>query len=636
MVQWNSKTGRQQPATEKFRPMASQFISPSQFRRIMLQSLLLPVLLLALVAGLLVVQITDLVAAAGWEDHSDQVIAQADQTLTLAVDAETGERGYLVGGDRAFLGPYQRASRNIGGAFDQLAALVADNREQSARVKAMRAGYERWANEARLEMNLRDRGGDYRAYFNRSRGKALMDALRAQFTAFGDAERALRVQRAQAVHRATLATLWATFVSALVAAVLLAVFSRRRLRSLSSQYDTALISEVEAREMLSATLLGIGDAVLVTDARGRVTLLNSVAERLTGWTRADAQGQDSKRVFPILNETTREEVVSPIKRVIREGVVVGLANHTVLVRRDGSEIPIDDSGAPIRDAAGILAGVVLVFRDVSERRSADVRLQESLRQLRDSLRREQTIAATLQRAMLQLPPPDAFPGMSIGTVYEPAHLEGDGDTLEVGGDFLDAFPLSESQVALVVGDVSGKGLVAAARTAEVLYTLRGLLREHDAPAVALMRLNHILCESQHLGGMDEGFICVALAVVDTARRTVAFSTAGAEPPLIVRAGGGAEEIALQGTPLAVTAKAEYQVVEVALNVRDRIVMVTDGITEARRGREFLGYDGLLRLAREASARESAQQVAQTILSEAKTFAGGLLRDDACILVARLE
>ncbi len=113
------------------------------------------------------------------------------------------------------------------------------------------------------------------------------------------------------------------------------------------------------------TLQSIGDAVIATDANGRVTMLNPVAEALTGWTTADACGRPLDEVFHIINEESRHPVESPVTHVLREGVIVGLANHTVLIACNGVEHPIADSGAPIRDAQGTIIGVVLVFRDVT-------------------------------------------------------------------------------------------------------------------------------------------------------------------------------------------------------------------------------------------------------------------------------
>ena len=138
--------------------------------------------------------------------------------------------------------------------------------------------------------------------------------------------------------------------------------------ALLQQRETSL---QEQRAQLHITLASIGDAVIATDSEGRVTFLNPVAAALTGWTEAAALGQDITAVFRIINESTRTTVESPVARVLSEGTVVGLANHTLLIARDGTEIPIDDSGAPIRDQAGTSLGTVLVFRDITERRRAE-------------------------------------------------------------------------------------------------------------------------------------------------------------------------------------------------------------------------------------------------------------------------
>ncbi|MFH1116173.1 MAG: PAS domain S-box protein [Pseudomonadota bacterium] len=124
------------------------------------------------------------------------------------------------------------------------------------------------------------------------------------------------------------------------------------------------------QEELKATLYSIGDAVITTDTEGYVRHMNRVAEGLTGWTETEANGRSLGEVFRIVNEETREETEGPVERVLREGVVVGLANHTVLIAQDGKETPIADSGAPIRDETGEIIGVVLVFRDQTEERKA--------------------------------------------------------------------------------------------------------------------------------------------------------------------------------------------------------------------------------------------------------------------------
>ena len=127
----------------------------------------------------------------------------------------------------------------------------------------------------------------------------------------------------------------------------------------------------ERREVLNVTLQSIGDAVITANTEGCITYLNRVAESLTGWSQSDALGQPLETVFKIVNETTRLPVDNPVAKALRKGIVVGLANHTVLIGKDGTERPIDDSAAPIRDEAGHVSGCVLIFRDVTAQRLAD-------------------------------------------------------------------------------------------------------------------------------------------------------------------------------------------------------------------------------------------------------------------------
>lgn len=122
------------------------------------------------------------------------------------------------------------------------------------------------------------------------------------------------------------------------------------------------------RESLQVTLSSIGDAVITTDSKGQIVFLNPVAESLTGWTNSEAKGKPIEVIFNIVNEKTGNLVESPVIRVIRLGTIVGLANHTILISKDNKHIPIDDSGAPIKNTDGEIEGVVLVFRDITERR----------------------------------------------------------------------------------------------------------------------------------------------------------------------------------------------------------------------------------------------------------------------------
>jgi PAS domain S-box-containing protein len=127
----------------------------------------------------------------------------------------------------------------------------------------------------------------------------------------------------------------------------------------------------QTAERLNVTLRSIGDGVIATDNQGRVRRMNPVAETLTGWSESEAAGRALEDALVMINEQSRLPVESPVTRVLREGVIVGLANHTILIGKNGREIPIDDSAAPIRDADGDMVGVVMVFRDITERHEAE-------------------------------------------------------------------------------------------------------------------------------------------------------------------------------------------------------------------------------------------------------------------------
>jgi len=152
---------------------------------------------------------------------------------------------------------------------------------------------------------------------------------------------------------------------------------------------------IEQREWFRVTLAGIGDGVIVTDVHGAVTFLNPVAEHQTGWQRADALGQPIEKVFRIVNEETRNGVENPVRRVLAEGIIVGLANHTILIRKDNSELHIDDSGAPIRNAEGTLIGAVLVFHDITERWRLEQQVRARKAELEEEHRRKDEFLAML-------------------------------------------------------------------------------------------------------------------------------------------------------------------------------------------------------------------------------------------------
>lgn len=158
-------------------------------------------------------------------------------------------------------------------------------------------------------------------------------------------------------------------------------------------------SEAAEKQLLATTLASIGDAVIATNAQGRVTFLNREAERLTGWSNDEAVGKLLPEVFRVVSEVTREPIENPVEKVLKTGTVVGLKNHTLLVSKDGREIPIDDSAAPIQQEGGPINGVVLVFRDFTERKQSADALQKAHDRLLAASRAKDDFLAALSHEL---------------------------------------------------------------------------------------------------------------------------------------------------------------------------------------------------------------------------------------------
>lgn len=164
---------------------------------------------------------------------------------------------------------------------------------------------------------------------------------------------------------------WAVTNAFDVAALLTFAMLGVIISALNEAWRRTVVAVSESEERTHVTLTSIGDAVIATDRGGRISSMNPVAQRLTGWNASEAIGKPLNGVFAIIDERTRTPVENPVDRVLREGVVVGLANHTLLISKGSVEIPIDDSAAPIRGADGLVRGAVIVFRDITDRRRGE-------------------------------------------------------------------------------------------------------------------------------------------------------------------------------------------------------------------------------------------------------------------------
>jgi PAS domain S-box-containing protein len=355
-------------------------VNLKQFDSVLLQVFLLPVVALLVLAGALYLQIRNANATVNLIQDSDARISQATLVSKLIVDEESGLRGYETTGDAQFLQPFTEAESHVQKEIQNLDAMAGADEDMKHDLNDLREKHETWHDGFAVPVIAQVRGGGKTNDVDLNlHGKFLMDAVRHDLDDIiqkAEDSRTLRiVQWHQQVHTMLLALLFL----ALGMGIFIGLFARNRLHTVSAAYRTSLeilgrrAEEIfQSEQRLRTTLESIGDGVITCDAGGRIQMMNPVARELTGWSQAEANGQPLEKVFHIVNEASRNTVETPVSKVKRLDRVVGVANHSVLIRKDGTELNIADSGAPIRDKNGEIVGIVLVFRDITmERKTQD-------------------------------------------------------------------------------------------------------------------------------------------------------------------------------------------------------------------------------------------------------------------------
>jgi PAS domain S-box-containing protein len=349
--------------------------------------------------------------AAEAREHINLVIQSADNLFSTLKDAETGERGYLLTGDETFLEPYSLAKSNIAADFN---ALRLETKIQSAQEYLGTIGPlvdAKMADLGRMIELSRNKGYESAtAEVRKGHGKHLMNSIRNELGAFTKVEKASAAQlelklesnlRSMFKIIVFAGVLWAMFALAFIYLIyrqaqqeLKNLVHFETLHLLEIQEDTnkqlQLVNNTleDTQERLLVTLCSIGDAVITTDEKAQVTLLNPLAQQLTGWTQEEATGRPVHEILRIFNQDSRQPIKIPIDAALATGEIQSMTNHTVLVARGGSECIIADSCAPILDRNHQIVGAILVFRDVTKDYAAK-------QALRDNTSRIQTILNTV-------------------------------------------------------------------------------------------------------------------------------------------------------------------------------------------------------------------------------------------------
>lgn len=335
-----------------------------------------PMAALLLVAGILSYQIYSAQGTVGMIELSDRRIALTHLLQRLVVDQETGLRGYQITQDPRFLDPYYDAEAPMAQTVSELTSTFAP--ETSSDLQAFVSEREAWKTLFAEPIIAAVKAGHATSDDDLNlTGRVRVDAMRRSLATIEDTAEQRRVERISRWETAVRNTILALILVAAGAGVFLALFLRDRFELVSAGFQRSL--EIERRraealynseQHLRTTLNSIGDGVITCDSSGRIEGMNPIAEQLTGWSEADAKGRTIEEIFRVVGEVDRKPIEDPVSNVRRVNAIVNLSNHALLIRKDGSELPINDSGAPIRNAVGELAGVVMVFRDMtSERRT---------------------------------------------------------------------------------------------------------------------------------------------------------------------------------------------------------------------------------------------------------------------------
>ncbi|AEU35973.1 ATP-binding protein [Granulicella mallensis] len=346
----------------------------SQLNRVLLQTLLIPVVALMFVAAILSLQIENAERTVAQMRKADNNIATATLVSVLMVNEESGLRGYQITSNEIFLQPYDYSQVPLDNALHELRDGLTQQGSDPSAVDDFIMAHNVWRNSFAAPLiaatsagqNTRDSGLNLR-------GKAQMDALSDRLNNIVESQKAQRTLIVDTWQRQVRETLEILIALALIIGLAIGFFARSRLHQVSAAFQATLASlrlnaqrTYESEQRLRTTLTSIGDGVIVCDVDGTIELLNLVAQQLTGWSQAEAVHKPLEEVFRIVHETTREPLETPFAMVKKLQRVISLSNHALLLRRDGSELNVDDSGAPIHDRSGKLVGVVMVFRDITE------------------------------------------------------------------------------------------------------------------------------------------------------------------------------------------------------------------------------------------------------------------------------
>lgn len=327
-------------------------------------------ILLAVATLILRHQLLIQIAHQDWVTHTRLVIFELNETESLLKDAETGQRGLLYTSDVKYLAPYNLAIVQVQRHIDRLAQLTAGNPRQQARIPELRSLTEAKLAELgqTISLHFSNRPDEARAIVLSDEGFVVMNRIRNLIAEIEQEETTLELSQTATLRESIRATIGFIYFASLLGCLSLTLLAYFIL--LEMNLRERHIQEIWRREeWFRVTVDSIGDAVVCTDSQGSITLLNLVAERLTGWSQPEAKGHSMDEVLRLVDPATRNAIANPMREAVKCNRTGHLPVNCILINRDGHEIFIDDTAAPIHNRKGEITGSVIVFHDVTTERA---------------------------------------------------------------------------------------------------------------------------------------------------------------------------------------------------------------------------------------------------------------------------
>ena len=530
-------------------------IEEKRFQFLLNRAAWLPLGLMAFISILLISQIFYLLRTNEWAKHSNVVLTRAYETQKLALDQETGKRGFLLTADPAYLEPYNESVVSINKSLDNLKNLVSDNPEQLQLVTQIAGLSKNFTQISKEQIAIRqEAGSDMNTVFMRlgsDNAKAVMDQIRSAAATFIRNEETLRETRTRIASNAAQGTIWTAVLVSLLGGGLMAFASRRQLSDLAAEYGAASQTirsqslAIQNRERWLSTLMqSLGEGVLATDSRGRVTMMNREAEILTGWTSREASGLPVEQALRLVDSEKGEVVAdaeSPVLRVIRQGQEAAVREEGCLQTHTNELRPVLLSVSPIRgaDSKDELTGAVVTFRDISERKEIENALREAKNAAESANRTKSLFLANMSHELRT--PLNAVIGYS-----EMLQEEADEEGLESFSNDLVKINGAGKHLLALINDILDLSKIEAGKMELYLeeFTVSTLIKEVEGTVQTLIarKKNRLVVKGvENAGTMTADLIKVRQALFNLLSNAAKFTEEGTITLAVSRSGEGEKE-----------------------------------------------------------------------------------------------